>query len=149
MPHISRLVTATVAVFLSSAAVASADPPTLPERAEPTFPAQTAPATTADELPTLPVPSSAPATWERLKARADKDGTVRVIVGLNVRVQPEGKLTPGKRMLQRQAVDARRLGMLRVLRGRRFSHMKDFSPVPFVAMHASREALTALTQIVE
>ena len=134
MPRISRLATATVAVFLSATAVAAADPPALPSQVEPTFPAQAAPAVTPTELPTLPVPASSPATWERLKTRADKQGTVRVIVGLNVRVRPEGMLTASKRQLQRQTVDARRLGMLRVLRGRRFGNVKDLSPVPFVAM---------------
>jgi subtilisin family serine protease len=138
-----RLLTATIAVFLSTAGVAVADPPTIPEHREPTFPAQTAPPTT-EELPALPVPTSAPATWDKLKARADKDGTVRVIVGLNVRVKPEGKLTLGQRLVQRQAVDARRLGMLRILKGRRFGNVKNLSPVPFVAMDVSRDALAAL-----
>ena len=69
---------------------------------------------------------------------------MRVIVGLNVRVRPEGKLTWPSALLQRQTVDARRLGMLRVLRGRRFGNVKDLSPVPFVAMDVSRDALTAL-----
>ena len=149
MPRFSRLVTSTVAaaaVLLTAAGVAAADPPPPPAGApEPTFPAQTAPAATPDELPTLPVPASAPATWERLKARAGKDGTVRVIVGLNVRVRPEGKLNRGKAGAAAPGGRrAARLGMLRVLRGRRFSHVKDFSPVPFVAMHVSRDALDAL-----
>ena len=148
MPRFSRLATSTVAaaaVLLTAAGVAAADPPRPPAGApEPTFPAQTAPTVTPDELPTLPVPASAPATWERLKARAGKDGTVRVIVGLNVRVRPEGKLNLTKRALQRETVGVRRAGMLRVLRGRRYSHVKDFSPVPFVAMHVSRDALDAL-----
>ena len=148
MPRFSRLVTSTVAaaaVVLTAAGVAAADTPRPPAGApEPTFPAQTAPTVTPDELPTLPVPVTAPATWERLKARAGKDGTVRVIVGLNVRVRPEGKLSLMKRALQRETVGVRRAGMLRVLRGRRYSHVKDFSPVPFVAMHVSRDALDAL-----
>jgi subtilisin len=84
------------------------------------------------------------ATWQRLADKADQDGTVAVIVALNVNARPEGSLSQADRGAQRAAIAKTRDSVLGDLGGTNFSKVKNFAQVPYVAMHVTPEALAVL-----
>src|SRR4051812_44688826 len=59
--------------------------------------------------------------FDRMAAIARRDGTVRVIAGLQVRFVPEGTLSAGARGTQRSSIASAATAMRRVLRGTGFS----------------------------
>jgi subtilisin len=84
------------------------------------------------------------ATWQKLADKAKQDGTVAVIVALNVNARPEGSLSQEDRGAQREAIASKRDSALADLRGTKVSKVKNFAEVPYVAMHVGPEALDAL-----
>lgn len=82
--------------------------------------------------------------YDALRGKADRGGTVRVIVGLRARHVPEGDLSQAEVRSQRDQVAARRGELLEALRGTRFSVSNTYDSVPYVALEMSADALTRL-----
>jgi subtilisin len=98
----------------------------------------------AEPAPDLVGRPTSDATWDSLRQKAEDEGFVPVIVALKITARPEGALEAAERATQRRNIAQRREAVLGELRGRAFRKVKPFDEVPFVAMHASPEALDAL-----
>jgi subtilisin family serine protease len=101
----------------------------------------------------IPVPDRF-ATVDRTDTRAPaddfaklapaKDGTVRVIVGLQTTFTPEGALDDERVKLQRGQIDGAREGLLRALAGTKHRVVNTFETIPSVALELDADALAAL-----
>ncbi|HSH59846.1 MAG TPA: S8 family serine peptidase, partial [Acidimicrobiales bacterium] len=107
--------------------------------------------TTADpEQPSPATPPGDPHTspsdrdFDSVATRAEREGTVRVIVGLNVGFRPEGKLAPEQAAEQRQNISRARGRVLERLRGSEHRVVRSFETVPAVALELSAASLNRL-----
>jgi subtilisin family serine protease len=98
----------------------------------------------AEPAPDLVGRRTSDTTWDDLKQKAKDDGIVPVIVALKTTGRPEGALNVQERAAQRKNIADKRVAVLDQLKGTRFRKVKAFDEVPFVALHASPEALDAL-----
>lgn len=89
-------------------------------------------------------PSEVHADWGRLEEKAERDGTVRVIVTLSLDTTPEGDLPPEERDAQREKIADEQKALLADLGDTEFSDVSTFVAVPLVALRLSPEALGAL-----
>ena len=103
--------------------------------------------------PAIPLPPERPETVDLTGTRAPasdfealrkKEGTVRVIVGLQTRFTPEGALGDEAVKLQRGAIDVAREQLVRSLDGTKHEVVNTFETVPSVALELDQDALTAL-----
>ena len=80
-----------------------------------------------------------------LVARADREGSVRIIVQLDVPVIPEGRLlAPRSRALQRERIAAAQDGLISELAGTAHRTTRRFRSIPFAALEAGPQALSRL-----
>lgn len=77
---------------------------------------------------------------------AQRDGTARVIVRLDVAAAPEGRMSPGVQQMQRQAIGAMQTQVLQRLGGRSVRVVRQFETIPFLALDVAADALAALAQ---
>ena len=75
--------------------------------------------------------------------QAQINGSARVIVQLDLPVQPEGQLAQGAVAFQRQAIAAAQAQLLAGLTGT-YQVLRQFETIPFVVLQAAPDALTAL-----
>jgi subtilisin len=96
----------------------------------------------------VPAATDLPAAFDRLTAKARRDGTVRVIVGFqveNYRLDAElGKASQNK---QRADIKDRQAFILNHLRDLEIANVKQFDFIPFLAMEVSADALAALREM--
>lgn len=79
-----------------------------------------------------------------LLQKAQEGGTVRVIVGLRLGVQPEGRLTQAAVQAQRRAIANAQTALLARLSGARAASAKRFAYIPFLALEVDAADLTRL-----
>jgi subtilisin len=79
-----------------------------------------------------------------LLKKAEDEGSVRVIVGLEADFEPEGKLSQARADEQRQDIEGAREGLRSELEETEFRTMREFETIPYVALEVSPEALEAL-----
>jgi hypothetical protein len=77
-------------------------------------------------------------------AKAQKEGTVRVIIDLDVPVQPESKLTEEGRNAQRHAIETVQTQLLAELAGTRYEGYGRLITVPAIGLRVEIDALLAL-----
>jgi subtilisin family serine protease len=97
-----------------------------------------------DRFPTVDLTSSRAPSADFAKLAPDKDGTVRVIVGLQTPFTPEGALDDERLKTQRTQIDGARERLLRSLGGTKQRVVNTFETVPSVALELDAEALAAL-----
>ena len=81
-----------------------------------------------------------------LTQRAVAEGSVRVIVRIDVPVQPEGQLAAAAVTTQRQAIAASQAQVLTQLGGTNYRVVRAFDTLPFLALEVAPDALAALAQ---
>ena len=79
-----------------------------------------------------------------LKAKAQRDGQVRVIIGIDVAFQPEGRLRASERLTQRQEIQDRFAELLASLQGLQFHENRRFQFIPYIALSVDHSALEYL-----
>jgi subtilisin len=89
-----------------------------------------------DDTPGLP--SSA------LLHKAEREGSVRVIVGLQTDFTPEGRLTHLKAEDQRDAIESAGEGLRAELAGTGYQTLREYDTVPYVALSLTPGALRAV-----
>jgi subtilisin len=87
---------------------------------------------------------AAAADFDRLAATADKQGRVRVIVGLQIAFTPEGTLAADSKVAQRAEIARARTSLLKALAGTDVLVLRAYEAVPYVALRLSPGALDAL-----
>jgi subtilisin family serine protease len=87
---------------------------------------------------------------QNLTDKVQREGTVRVIVGLRVGFQPEGKLPSSVEVAeQRASIVQRQNSLLSKMSSLRASHVKKFESIPFVALEVDAAALKYLADSAE
>ncbi len=82
-----------------------------------------------------------------IAAKAQAEGTVRIIVQLDVPTRPEGTLaSPLAVSTQRQAITAGQAAVLADLTGTNHRVARQFATIPFLALEVGPDALAALEQ---
>src|SRR2546427_2570888 len=77
--------------------------------------------------------------------KARTDGTVRVLVHLDIATQPEGNLQTTTAVLQqRQEIAAAQTETVAALAGKHHRITQQFRTIPFVAMEVAEDTLSAL-----
>jgi subtilisin family serine protease len=126
------------------AGAAPKKPPGVPKGApKPKFPQQRTP-TPEEKLAPTPAAETTDAEWDRLAAKAERAGTVRVIVSLATTAKPEGDLTAAQRSAQRARIDEKADAVLETLEDSKVDRVKDFEVIPFMAMRVDAEGLEEL-----
>ena len=87
-----------------------------------------------------------PASLAELERRADRDGPVRVIVGLDTDFRPEGRLGGAEVQSQRTGIDEIRGRLLDDLAGTGYEKVRVFQTIPYLALEVSRDALAVLEE---
>jgi subtilisin family serine protease len=111
-------------------------------------PSSSGPASQREPLDTLDnrgTEASATA-FERLAVVAGRKGEVQVIAGLQTRFTPQGTLNSQQVGIQHATIARARRDLIRSLAGTRFSVVRTYKTVPFVALRLSSPALDALRQ---
>ncbi len=83
----------------------------------------------------------------QLLNRARTIGRVRIIVGFDMPVQPDGLLTESGRQAQRQEIQARGKQVLADLKGFDFREHAQFRFIPYLALTVDADALQKLAQL--
>jgi subtilisin len=101
-----------------------------------------------ETLPPLDLTSQRPdpAEIDRLATKAQREGSVRVIVGLPVLYRVEGELTEAELAAQRGNIAARGNDVRSALRGRPHTVNHAYEAVPYMALSVSAAAVRALAQ---
>ena len=79
----------------------------------------------------------------RLMRRAEEEGSVRVIVGLQTDFTPEGRLSKPQVANQREDIDRVRAGLRADLGATEYRTVRRFETIPYVVLELSPEALEA------
>ncbi|MGH9935417.1 MAG: hypothetical protein ACREAM_04170, partial [Blastocatellia bacterium] len=82
--------------------------------------------------------------FERLLAKAQAEGSVRVIVGLRGAFQPEGRLNVASAQTQRRDIARAQTALLGRLPADRVAAVKRFAYIPFLAMEVDAVGLERL-----
>jgi len=128
----------------AEAASRPSKPPGLPKGTpKPKFPERPSDAPEEKLAPT-PVAETSDAEWQRLAEKAQREGTVRLIVSLDATAKPEGELSAAQRSAQRARIDAEADAVLEALEDSKVDHVRDFEIVPFMAMRVDVEGLEEL-----
>jgi hypothetical protein len=80
----------------------------------------------------------------RLLQETEREGSVRVIVGLRTDFVPEGRLTRSRIAEQREGIDSVRAGLWGDLAGTGYRTLREYETVPYVALTVSPRAFRAL-----
>jgi subtilisin len=80
----------------------------------------------------------------RLIGKAQKEGSVRVIVGLRTDFTPEGRLSGAQVDDQRAAIESAGEGLRAELEGTGYETLREYETVPYVALELTPEALRAV-----
>jgi subtilisin family serine protease len=84
--------------------------------------------------------------FDEFAKRAARDGSVRIIVGLDVDFQSEGKLSASARHRQRNRIKRAQNNLLADLSGLELKGLKLYQFIPFVALQADSPILNRLTR---
>jgi hypothetical protein len=107
-------------------------------------PSAAAPAAQQDSFTTTDHRATVAAESEFDKLNADRDGTVRVIVGLQARHTPEGVLSASSVRAQRAQIVSARRDLLAALGRAGVDVVHTYGSVPYVALKLTRGALNRL-----
>jgi len=88
--------------------------------------------------------SDVPADPSRLLQKAQREGSVRVIVGLRTDFTPEGGLSGAHAEDQRDAIQSAGEGLRTELSGTGFQTLREYETVPYIALKLTPEALRAV-----
>lgn len=99
-------------------------------------------AVAAEDLPSGP--TNGRAAFRELLARAEADGAVDIIVGLDLPFEPEGRLGPSARIAQRKQIAASADRLLTEMRGSGARENRRFRFIPFLALTVDAAALRVL-----
>src|SRR5918995_2609954 len=88
--------------------------------------------------------SSSMSDSSRLLAKAQKEGSVPVIVGLRTDFAPEGQLNRAQADDQRGAIESARAGLRAELAGTGYETLREYETVPYIALELTPEALRAV-----
>jgi subtilisin family serine protease len=137
-PRLTAGIAGTVAVLalaLLPAVAPAADPGTAGPPQIPVLP---------DRFPTVDQTATRAPSEDFAKLAPSKDGTVRVIVGLQTAFTPDGALDDERLKTQRAQIDGAREQLLRALTGTKHRVVNTFETIPSVALELDAEALAAL-----
>jgi hypothetical protein len=84
------------------------------------------------------------AVWDDVEKRAQEQGTVPLLVTLDVDTRPEGYLTPRERSAQRETIATAREQLLAELAGTGYENVRGFDVIPVVALDATPRTIEAL-----
>jgi subtilisin len=87
-------------------------------------------------------PAETPGLSDLLR-KAEREGTVRVIVGLRTDFVPEGRLSRAEAADQRADIESAQAGLQRELRGTRFRTLREYDTIPYIALELPPQALEA------
>jgi subtilisin len=76
-----------------------------------------------------------------LLQKAEREGSVRVIVGLQVDFAPEGQLARAQVVDQRSAIDRAQGGLRTELQGSEYQTLREYDSIPYIALELSPQAL--------
>lgn len=113
------------------------------------------PAAATAEAPADPkagdrVPATAPAVWRSLRAKAESQGTLRVLVRVAAAFAPEGQLDSAQAISgQRRAIDTAQDTVLGQLGGTNARVNARFETIPFLALTVDAGALERLAALPE
>jgi subtilisin len=88
--------------------------------------------------------STGPSSPSRLLEKAQKEGSVRVIVGLRTDFTPEGRLSGAQVDDQRGAIESAGAGLRAELSGAGYQTVREYETVPYIALKLTPEALRAV-----
>jgi subtilisin len=88
--------------------------------------------------------SSGTSDSSRLLAKAQREGSVRAIVGLRTDFTPEGQLSRAQADDQRAAIESARAGLRADLAGTGYQTLREYETVPYMALELTPEALRAV-----
>jgi subtilisin len=80
----------------------------------------------------------------RLLGKAQKEGSVPVIVGLRTDFTPEGRLSPAQVDDQRAAIQSTGAGLRAELAGTGYQTLREYETIPYIALELTPEALRAI-----
>lgn len=94
-------------------------------------------------------PEQAPAgslagTYSQLAGKAEREGTVRVIVGLRTDYIPEGRLSTAQRANQRNEIESAQSTFRTVLDRTGYQTLRQYDTVPAIALEVSPRTLEAI-----
>jgi hypothetical protein len=108
------------------------------------MPARAIPAEAQAQTPDASDAAQPSPDTSRLLRKAEREGSVRVIVGLRTDFVPEGRLTRSRIADQREAIDDTRAGLRTDLAGTGYRTLREYNSVPYVALTVPPKALRAL-----
>jgi hypothetical protein len=76
--------------------------------------------------------------------RAVREGTVRVLVQLQVAAEPEGALTSAEAVADQRAIAVAQSALMAELVGARYRLIRTYETIPFLALEVSSDALRIL-----
>src|SRR5215212_488287 len=79
-----------------------------------------------------------------LLQKAEREGSVRVIVGLSTDFMPEGRLSRAEVADQRDAVHSAQADLQEDLQGTGYQTLRQYDTIPYIALNVSSRALQAL-----
>jgi subtilisin family serine protease len=80
----------------------------------------------------------------RLLGKAEKEGSVEVIVGLRTDFTPEGRLSQAQVDDQRAAIQSAGAGLRAELEGTGYETLREYETIPYIALKLTPEALRAV-----
>src|SRR3990172_6930097 len=85
-------------------------------------------------------------TYERLRSKASKEGSVRIIVGTKIDTEfsPEGELDHQRAEMQRNSISRAQQSLLNRLRSHNPRQIKTFDVIPYVAIEVDVNGLEAI-----
>ncbi|HEY4562854.1 MAG TPA: hypothetical protein VIJ36_07730, partial [Thermoanaerobaculia bacterium] len=103
----------------------------------------------AKALETSPLAVFRQAVPEAVRQQAAQGGPVRVIVQLDASFRPEGRLSRGQALAQRQAIGRVQDAVLGKMAGQRYKLHARYEHIPFLALQVDAKALDTLSRMPE
>ncbi len=125
----SRTVTLTMLVALAALALLLAAPGAW---GQPNDVRSTSPSERSGETGT---PADTPGSASELLQKAERHGSVRVIVGLRTDFTPEGRLSGPQTDDQRNAIENTGAGLRAELAGTGYQTLREYETVPYIALN--------------
>jgi subtilisin family serine protease len=89
-------------------------------------------------------PADTPGSASELLQKAEREGSVPVIVGLRTDCTPEGRLSGAQVDDQRAAIESAGAGLRAELSGTGYQTLREYETVPYIALELTPEALRAV-----